>query len=147
MPTDRALIDEGNRLAAGASPGPWRVEFDSDGDEHGQHEGRWPCALVGPVSTSGYGDPDRITEVNDLRDEDAELIVWMRNELPEILRRWESDGRALIALATVLEGIAAELGIGPDGSDEEILPRIRQLRTQLGGNNRKERSARDEEAD
>lgn len=71
----------------------------------------------------------------------VKLGQWSRAKLPEILRRWESDGRDLHAYAVVLEAVMAELGItADDGSDEEILPRIRQLKA---GDSQDARAVRD----
>lgn len=56
----------------------------------------------------------------------VKLGQWSRAKLPEILRRWESDGRDLRAHAAVLDSIMAALDI-TDGDDEAILPRLRAL--------------------
>lgn len=83
-PLSAADIAEGHRLDAAATSGTWSVVYDSDGDEYEDY-GTWPCALIGPKSACSWREENRVTEINELSDADAELIVWVRNRLPALL--------------------------------------------------------------
>lgn len=119
MTADRDLIAAARAVDVGATAAPW---FDCENDLIG---GRCVRTVDAPASELPGGFV--VDEV--LRDADAGHIVWMRNNLGEIVRRWESDGRDLRAHAAVLDVIMAELGI-TDGDDEAIVACIRQLRAQ-----------------
>ncbi|WP_280320045.1 hypothetical protein [Nocardia wallacei] len=110
MTADRDLISEGREKLAAATPGPWfawdrgvgyMLALDPNGD-----------VVLPEGSRTDLG-----------RREDAEAIAWMRNNLPEILKRWESDAR-LLRHWEWLGGQVGEL-LGTD-DDEAILPRLRK---------------------
>lgn len=85
MPTDRELIAEWHRLVTAATPAPW---YAADNDIVG---GRCIRTVDEPPSTCvGNTLADEV-----LRDDDADLIAWMRNHLPEILCRWQASERYL----------------------------------------------------
>lgn len=71
-------LDALERTAQAATPGPWDIEYDVEHYDYGPSE-RWPSTLIGPrrnppgVLAEKYG--NRINEIAELRDEDAEHIA------------------------------------------------------------------------
>ncbi len=69
------------QLAAGASPGPWSVEWDWS-DVEGEAE-KWAHALVGPPPASALAMGP--TEFSEMRTADLEFIVAARDAVPALL--------------------------------------------------------------
>lgn len=71
-------LDALERIAQAATPGPWDIEYEVEHYDYGPSE-RWPSTLIGPrrnppgVLAEKYG--NRINEIAELRDEDAEHIA------------------------------------------------------------------------
>lgn len=93
---DPEMIAEGRRMDAAATPPPWRIEYDSDGDEYNDY-GTWPYALKGPRRADGR--KGAVTEIGDLTDADAELIPLMRNTFAGLLAAAKTLERVREALA------------------------------------------------
>jgi hypothetical protein len=118
-PPESGLIKPGDQVAAylamarkheqAASPGPWRVIWDSCdcGDGYGCSHGNFPHAIATsrPSIDRGPGVPPRDydfehSEVPDLGSEDAEFIVAARESLPRLL----SAVQAVVALCRDTDG-------------------------------------------
>lgn len=80
---DRSQLDELERLAKAATPGPWRVESEVSRDSMGLF---WPI-------TSIEGAEDNVTE--NVTTDDAAYIVAACNAVPELLKMYrEADDEA-----------------------------------------------------
>lgn len=96
-------LDALERIAQAATPGPWDIEYEVEHYDYGPSE-RWPSTLIGPrrnppgVLAEKYG--NRINEIAELRDEDAEHIAAF--DPPTVL--------ALIARVRELESIVNDGG-------------------------------------
>jgi len=98
MNTDlRALLAPIHVRLAAATPGPWRIENDSEQDyEHGIPYSEWPQTLVGPEQAwpsewaKANGETRRVDEINELRPADAELIANAPTDLARLLAAIEA---------------------------------------------------------
>ena len=85
--------DQLRALANAATEGPWRIEYDNEDDyEQGIAYGPFPSSLHGPESLTKWDDPrwqaeygHQVSEVSDMRAEDAEFIAAARTAVPQLL--------------------------------------------------------------
>ncbi|MBS7695665.1 MULTISPECIES: hypothetical protein [unclassified Chelatococcus] len=96
---DEADLDQLERLAAQATPGPWFVRFLDDihamsavavatrpatGGGKSMRFGEWPSGEV--IAACLIQEPPYVVPTDERYDENAALIAAMRNALPELLR-------------------------------------------------------------
>ena len=89
-----AYLAEVKKRASAATPGPWRLEYDSCdcGDGYGCSHGSWPHALHLPEPHTerkpGEDHPDyhfAYTEVSEFSNATAEFITHARTDVPRLL--------------------------------------------------------------
>lgn len=107
------LLDQLDALRAKATPGPWHVGYESC-DEFACGHPDYPCELVGPKRTDPSPNfpqyDNRVSEIAQLTDADAALIVAAVNHLPHLT----AAIRAVLDLADEMEAPVAGL-TGPVG--------------------------------
>lgn len=110
-----------------ATPGPWRLEWDSCdcGDGYGCSHGSWPHAIHTPRAHTERPDGDEWdhdfshTEISDLGDADAEFIIAARTAFPLLLAAveaalkladdWDAEARGIL-LEAARTADAGEVG-------------------------------------